>query len=431
MSKKGLVLCGGGAKGAYQIGALKALKELGFKPDIVTGTSVGALNACFAVEDDIELGIKVWSNIDMESIFSFTEKQKDISKSKSMVELTASLIKSGESASYEPLMKLIEKIVDEDKIRKSNIEYGFVTTQFMPLKKIEIYKDDIPYGQIKDYVMASAACYPYMKSYTLNDKMYIDGGYFDNMPIDMVIKKGATDIVVVDLKGIGKLSKSSDLVGNITYVESRYDLGGIMLFDANNSKKNMKLGYLDTLKAFDKYEGSLYTFKLGENIKSSKYQDKVIKNYKKIYTSLPLASSLENLSRRSVEKYLNDFNKKIFNINSNVLSIEEICASTFKIDYLKVYTFKKLMDKIVEEKENFKIDNKKIKNARDVIKRLAKTNRLKAKLELLDKRNIVMYISNLLKKDILTTSDKKEIWFIGGVMPDVLLSALFISILED
>lgn len=431
MSKKGLVLCGGGAKGAYQVGALKALKELGFKPDIVTGTSVGALNACFAVEDDIELGIKVWSNIDMESIFSFTEKQKDISKSKSMVELTASLIKSGESASYEPLMKLIEKIVDEDKIRKSNIEYGFVTTQFMPLKKIEIYKDDIPYGQIKDYVMASAACYPYMKSYTLNDKMYIDGGYFDNMPIDMVIKKGATDIVVVDLKGIGKLNKGSDLVGNITYVESRYDLGGIMLFDANNSKKNMKLGYLDTLKAFDKYEGSLYTFKLGENIKSSKYQDKVIKNYKKIYTSLPLASSLENLSRRSVEKYLNDFNKKIFNINSNVLSIEEICASTFKIDHLKVYTFKKLMDKIVEEKENFKIDNKKIKNARDVIKRLAKTNRLKAKLELLDKRNIVMYISNLLKKDILTTSDKKEIWFIGGVMPDVLLSALFISILED
>lgn len=431
MSKKGLVLCGGGAKGAYQVGALKALKELGFKPDIVTGTSVGALNACFAVEDDIELGIKVWSNIDMESIFSFTEKQKDISKSKSMVELTASLIKSGESASYEPLMKLIEKIVDEDKIRKSNIEYGFVTTQFMPLKKIEIYKDDIPYGQIKDYVMASAACYPYMKSYTLNDKMYIDGGYFDNMPIDMVIKKGATDIVVVDLKGIGKLNKGSDLVGNITYVESRYDLGGIMLFDANNSKKNMKLGYLDTLKAFDKYEGSLYTFKLGENIKSSKYQDKVIKNYKKIYTSLPLASSLENLSRRSVEKYLNDFNKKIFNINSNVLSIEEICASTFKIDYLKVYTFKKLMDKIVEEKENFKIDNKKIKNARDVIKRLAKTNRLKAKLELLDKRNIVMYISNLLKKDILITSDKKEIWFIGGVMPDVLLSALFISILED
>lgn len=431
MNKKGLVLCGGGAKGAYQIGALKALKELGFKPDIVTGTSVGALNACFAVEDDIDLGIKVWSNIDMESIFSFNDKQKDISKSKSMVELTASLIKSGESASYEPLMKLIDKIVDEEKIRKSKVEYGFVTTQFMPLKKVEIYKDDIPYGQIKDYVMASAACYPYMKSYTLNDKMYIDGGYFDNMPIDMAIKKGATDIVVVDLKGIGKLSKGNNLVGNITYVESRYDLGGIMLFDANNSKKNMKLGYYDTLKAFDKYEGSLYTFNLGENIKASKCQDKVIKNYKKIYTSLPLASSLESLSKKNVEKYLNDFNKKIFNINSNVLSIEEICASIFKIDHLKVYTFKKLMDKIKEEKENFRIDNKEIRNVKDVIKQLAKTNKIKAKIELLDKRNIVMYINNLLKKDILTTSDKKEIWFIGGVMPDILLSALFISILED
>ena len=44
MGKKGVVLCGGGAKGAYQIGVWKALKKLNFNPDVVTGTSVGALN---------------------------------------------------------------------------------------------------------------------------------------------------------------------------------------------------------------------------------------------------------------------------------------------------------------------------------------------------------------------------------------------------
>ncbi|MBP3941474.1 MAG: patatin-like phospholipase family protein, partial [Christensenellaceae bacterium] len=45
MGKKAVVLSGGGARGAYQAGAWKALRELDYQFDIVTGTSVGALNA--------------------------------------------------------------------------------------------------------------------------------------------------------------------------------------------------------------------------------------------------------------------------------------------------------------------------------------------------------------------------------------------------
>ena len=46
MSKKALVLCGGGAKGGYHVGVWNALNEIGYKPDIITGTSVGALCRC-------------------------------------------------------------------------------------------------------------------------------------------------------------------------------------------------------------------------------------------------------------------------------------------------------------------------------------------------------------------------------------------------
>lgn len=45
MGKKAVVLSGGGAKGGYQIGVWKVLRQMGFTPDIVVGTSVGALNA--------------------------------------------------------------------------------------------------------------------------------------------------------------------------------------------------------------------------------------------------------------------------------------------------------------------------------------------------------------------------------------------------
>ena len=59
----GLVLEGGGAKGAYQIGAWRALKEAGVKIRGVSGTSVGALNGALICMDDLEKAEKLWANI--------------------------------------------------------------------------------------------------------------------------------------------------------------------------------------------------------------------------------------------------------------------------------------------------------------------------------------------------------------------------------
>ncbi len=54
--KRAIVLSGGGAKGAYQMGVWKAIKKLGISYDIVTGTSVGALNAALMVQKDFLRG---------------------------------------------------------------------------------------------------------------------------------------------------------------------------------------------------------------------------------------------------------------------------------------------------------------------------------------------------------------------------------------
>ena len=66
----GLVLEGGGAKGAYQIGAWKALREAGVKLKGIAGTSVGALNGALICMGDYENARKVWENITYSRIMS-------------------------------------------------------------------------------------------------------------------------------------------------------------------------------------------------------------------------------------------------------------------------------------------------------------------------------------------------------------------------
>ena len=59
----GIVLEGGGAKGAYQVGAWKALKEAGIRIKGVAGTSVGALNGALICMDDFSKAERIWENI--------------------------------------------------------------------------------------------------------------------------------------------------------------------------------------------------------------------------------------------------------------------------------------------------------------------------------------------------------------------------------
>ena len=71
MGKKAVVLSGGGARGAYQAGAWKALRELDYQFDIVTGTSVGALNAAMMASGDFERAIMLWQEISPEAVQKF------------------------------------------------------------------------------------------------------------------------------------------------------------------------------------------------------------------------------------------------------------------------------------------------------------------------------------------------------------------------
>ncbi len=69
VKRRGLVLAGGGAKGAYAFGCLVAMKRLGYNFEVITGTSVGALNAALWSTNSLSLGFKVWKNLSFDTTY--------------------------------------------------------------------------------------------------------------------------------------------------------------------------------------------------------------------------------------------------------------------------------------------------------------------------------------------------------------------------
>jgi len=266
MGKKAVVLGGGGSRGSYQIGVWKALQELDFDYEIVTGTSVGALNGAMMVQKDYELAEHMWQKLKTSDVMDVAvtdkiEGRKDLTGK--VGTFLSEMVKNG-GADPRPLEQMLRAYIDEEKIRRSPVEFGFITVEYPRLVPKVLSKESVPVGELVGYLMASAACFPAMKARVIGDKTYIDGGYSDNLPVKMAVEMGADDIVAVDLDAIGIVKKMDFPTVRLRYLKSRWDLGVFLLFDSDTTVRNIQLGYLETLKAFGKREGFLYTFLPGE-----------------------------------------------------------------------------------------------------------------------------------------------------------------------
>ena len=135
---KALVLSGGGSKGAYQIGAWKALKKLHIKFDIVTGTSVGALNGALVTQKSYRKAIRLWKKLNLKVLFgeNAIESKKDLDVIKMYGN---NFIKHG-GMEVKELENLIEKEINYKKFLKSKINYGLITFNLTTKKPIAITK---------------------------------------------------------------------------------------------------------------------------------------------------------------------------------------------------------------------------------------------------------------------------------------------------
>ena len=263
----GLVLEGGGAKGAYHIGAYKALQELGIEIGGISGTSIGALNGALLVQGNIKALEDVWINTKSSDLFDIDEKtEKAISDLKNfnlheinlpyLLNVSKEII-NNRGLDTSRIRALLEELIDEDKIRNSSLDFGIVTVNLTDKKPMEILKEEIPVGHLVDYLLASANL-PAFKQETMDGKKFLDGGFHDNLPIGVLLKKGYTDIIAVRTFGMGIVKKQRKKNLNITYIQPVESLGGVLEFNTVQAERNMKLGYYDAMKVFKKLKGYKY-----------------------------------------------------------------------------------------------------------------------------------------------------------------------------
>lgn len=282
---KGLILEGGGAKGAYQIGAYKALKEMGIEFNGVAGTSVGALNGAYIVQDSIEIIEEIYMKSNYKFFMNIDEltyeKIKNIDLNpKNFNTIISFLTKAlkNEGIDISPLRKNLEKTINEEKIRNSKKDFGIVTVWWSgKINPHPIYIEDIPNKSLVDYLIASAGL-PIFKLEKIDGKLYLDGGFYDNLPIGLLRKKKYSEFVVIRLQNSEKeRQKLSNQSLHIKSIVPSENLGGFLNFDKENIEKNIKLGYFDAKKTFKKYDGVRYYF-IENNKYSEDYCFELIKN---------------------------------------------------------------------------------------------------------------------------------------------------------
>ena len=252
-TQKALVLAGGGARGSYQVGVWRALMELDWHPQIITGTSVGGLNGAMFVLDRYETARDMWLTIRSRDVMELPEENADLS---ALHQFLRRVVKAG-GMDVTPLEEIVERVLDEDALRAAPIRFGIVTVEQRGLRPRELTLEDIPAGQVRDYLMATAACFPALQARQIDGVKFLDGGYSDNMPTGLAKAMGAEELVCVDLEGVG--ITRPNLTGlPTTMIRSYWELGDILHFDPDTAKRNMELGYYDTRRAMGYLRGCAY-----------------------------------------------------------------------------------------------------------------------------------------------------------------------------
>lgn len=339
-----LVLGGGGAKGAYQIGVWQALKSEGIAFDWITGTSVGALNGALILMDDVDIARELWLTISTDKVLAFPEASATSQSLRELVHQVRSLARTAireNGASSEPLQKLLRETFDAEKMKRHPAKLLVCATRFSGLQEV-IHPFDVENGINElDWLIASASFYPGMTPKEIEQELYVDGGYRNNLPIDVAIAQGASECICVDVKGPGIVKKTAvPLEVARMDLGTPWSLGNLLVFDRERSETNYRLGYLETMKYLGRFSGYWYTFTEG-----SPYQ-KIWRRFLRTLKTEPLY--LELIQRP-------EFWEKVGKVYQQKAALEEggqilleLIARVFEVAPTHVYNEESFLEEILQ-----------------------------------------------------------------------------------
>ena len=381
MKRYSLVLEGGGAKGAYQVGAIKALKENGYEFDTIVGTSIGALNAAFICQGDIDKLDELWHTLSFQDLMDINN---ELGESLVNFNLTSEIVNEAAKKAIDAfkakgidtknIRNILEKYIDEEKIRRSEIRFGLVTYCISDMVPQKLFIEDIPKGKLIDYLMATSNL-PVFKRQKIDDKKFLDGGAYDNCSVEMLYDAGYKDIVAIRIfrrrnriRNYSKLSRKKDL--NLKIILPSEELPFILNFESNNLKNLVDYGYVDTIKQLKGLDGNIYAI---EKISNEKLDD-----FKKAFTPRLCLKFVKlsnvkykvgenivdvalNKALRKVSYFLSGKKTKVF--KKQIINILEYLASNQNISKNKIYDIEELIKATKEKLYISKIKNRGVDKA--------------------------------------------------------------------
>lgn len=185
--KIGLALSGGGMRGIAHIAVLKALEEYGLKPDIISGTSAGAVVAVF-----YSYGVP-------------PEKMLEIAKRSKFFSRSAIRFSKNGLFNSQFLVKLVSDYLPKDDFEILKIPV-FIAASELTHGVVEFFST----GKLSEAILASSSVPFVFSPVKIDGKVYVDGGVLDNMPIEPLM--GNCDLLIgshVNAMGYEDLDKMS------------------------------------------------------------------------------------------------------------------------------------------------------------------------------------------------------------------------------
>ncbi|MBR3973487.1 MAG: patatin-like phospholipase family protein [Oscillospiraceae bacterium] len=261
-----IALEGGGARGAWQVGAWRALEEARVRYNAVSGTSVGALNGALMAMRDLPQAERLWKDIRFSQVMNVDDDTmnrimnldfENLTQVKSAVRTIRDIIHD-RGLDVEPLRNLLAERVDEEKIRNSDVDFFLSTVNVTDRKEMEIDAKNLEPGELQGMLLASAY-HPAFKQEKISGKTYFDGGFYDVVPISALVTRGYKDLIVLRIYGFGverRVKIPEDV--SITTLSPSGDLGNVLNFNNEKSAVNMAMGYFDTQRMLYGLAGTTY-----------------------------------------------------------------------------------------------------------------------------------------------------------------------------
>lgn len=187
--KVGVVLSGGGPLGALQVGALKALFESGVRPDLVTGTSVGAMNASFLAFNPTPEGVE-----EMERYWRALREEDLFPGGRFRASWARMFVRGSKIFEHSGLRRVIGSMMGADaRFEDAVLPLGVVATD-LETGAERLFTS----GALMEPLLASASMPGVYPPVEIDGRLYTDGGVANNVPIAPAVNMGATTLYVVN-----------------------------------------------------------------------------------------------------------------------------------------------------------------------------------------------------------------------------------------